>query len=186
MRRGTAWLVGTGLTLAACGVSLSTPTGMQTTAPIPVSGGVGERLVARERTITVDAATLADAVVDQEAVSQPPPGTWLVIRLTAEATKEAVPAGFAYTQVVVDGRTTVASDRVPSSFTRVTLQAGVPLTGELAFQLPPGTDRGIAEIRFLPLPTAPQLDSITIVRLDLADLPHPPAATVEPPAWSDR
>lgn len=186
MRRAIAWTVGVALTLGAATVSLLTPTAQDARDPFVVSGGVGDRVVGRETTVTVDAATLAETVADASAVDAPPAGTWLVVRVSAEATRAAVPDGFRYAQAIHEGTTTLVSDRVASSFTGVTLEPGVPMTGMLAFQLPPGAEAGEVELRFSSLATDPILDSVESIRFDLASLPRAESVTIEPAAWSKR
>ena len=74
-------------------------------------------------------------------------------------------------RLTVDDTTYTLSRRVRAQFTQDALQAGLPLTGFLVFELPKDLPRGNAELLFSQGSVHPQLDSLVRVPVRLQELP---------------
>ncbi|GAA1924241.1 hypothetical protein GCM10009775_15720 [Microbacterium aoyamense] len=163
MKRALQWTIGVSLVVAAWGVSALTPPEDAREAPFPVRASIGEPAVGRNLHATISSVRHADTVTSGDWSAD---GNWIVVELSAGAILE--PGGLFLTTLETDGRTYSASERV-STMRRQSLDAGLTMAGDLAFELPPDVRTGGATIVLGMNPT-PRLDSVIELSVDLAAL----------------
>lgn len=168
-RRWAVWAVGLALLALAWGVTKATPGPELTEASFVVDARIGEEARGAELLLTVDDVVLADRAEDPRGWAAD--GVWVVadIDMSARATEEMTSLATAH--LLLDGRTYRASER-PASLLGETLGAGMVTRGSVAFELPAGTDRGRAVLRFAPKAGDLRLDSVIELAVDLSDLEH--------------
>lgn len=179
MKRGVAWSIGGALVVAAWAVAAVTPAEDDAENPFPVAVDVGERGVGRNIAVTVDDVRRAGAVVAGDWSAE---GNWVVVDLDAEAVASEFGALLAVASLEFDGRTFRASER-PESLMRSALSVGIPLSGSLAFELPPDADPARATLTFGESPD-PRLDSLIVVEVDLGEVPVEDEAELRDTDWS--
>ncbi|MFK4731537.1 hypothetical protein ROT00_17745 [Agromyces mediolanus] len=187
--RGTAarrrWLPalgGAALLAAAWGLAAVTPGDDAAERPFVVEAAPGERAEGRNLAIVVTGLAAARTVVDGGWRAE---GDWLVVELEAEAVVAEQAALLGSAVLEFDGRSYRASERPPGSLLRTALAVGLPRSGAVAFELPPGTFDAAAAEGAAPASLAfaisadTRLDSLLVVPFDLAQLE--PSGEVELP-----
>ncbi|HEX4814149.1 MAG TPA: hypothetical protein VFV66_15505 [Nonomuraea sp.] len=140
--------------LAAIGVAQRlTPDADRMYAPIASTGGLREDVRTEPYSVRVDAVGIGRKLIIANAAGlreRQTRGLWVVVTLTATATKEQVRLGKVELQAR-DGTLFGATDRF-TGFDTATLEAGIPRSGMVAFELPaasaPGAVLRITEARY--------------------------------------
>jgi len=176
VRRPLALAVAGVLVVGAALVSWSAPSPEQVQGPMAVTARVGEPATGRTLRVTVERIRLARAVRggDWEGST---PGVWLVVRVRAEARLQATSLTGT---VTVGDRSWTASERPPTSIGAELLDAGLPMEGDLLFELPRSALGGDAELE-IATSSSIRLDSAVRVRLDLSRLAVQDRLTTEDP-----
>jgi hypothetical protein len=109
-----------------------------------VAGETGEPVAARTIQVTVLAARAASTVADSSRGELDTAGVWVVVRVRVEAVEEPGTLGYA---AVRDsrGRTFLASGRVtqPLAGSGYQVQPGIPVEGEVVFEVPADAASGL-------------------------------------------
>ncbi|MBD3940661.1 hypothetical protein IF188_02980 [Microbacterium sp. NEAU-LLC] len=162
-----AWTIGLIFIVAAWFVSLATPGDVQKKAPFEVPATIGQAATGRNIAVTFTDLRRADTV---NATAWSAEGNWLVVDLDAEAVLTETGASLRSAQLRIDGKQFDASER-PKSFYRGALHVGVPQSGSLAFELPADLRAGEGRIELALNGVNPELDSMIVLTIDLADVP---------------
>ncbi|AZC14021.1 hypothetical protein [Microbacterium sp. ABRD28] len=181
MRRWLAWAIGLTLMVGAWGVIQITPTQDDAEAPFPLAAEIDRTVTARGFAVAVTDVQLASSAV---AGGWSAEGTWLIVDLEAEATREETGTRLARAELTVDGLTYRASERPPSLFGSV-LTPGIPRQGSLAFEIPSDVVRRAATLE-LGLYDDPRLDSAVTLDLDLASLELQDEVELLETGWAKR
>ncbi|GAA0911696.1 hypothetical protein [Nonomuraea longicatena] len=140
------------LTVGACAVLLPLigavqrlqPDADRVYRPIAATGRIGQEVRTPPYTVRVDGVAsgreLRVAGFLGKTSRQAAKGVWVVVGLTATATQEDVALG-RVTLRAPDGRTFAATDRFTGLDT-VTLRPGIPVSGQVAFELPAAAVKG--------------------------------------------
>lgn len=175
-----AWATAILLLFVAWKVVASTPTFDDEVAPFESSARADQWVSGRNINARVLGATFADSVDDGLWHSD---GNWLVVDVDAAAVGE--PASLDSVSLVIGETTFGPTDRTLSTFYRQPLVAGIARTGPLAFELPPGQLSGQALLK-LGVAADPQLDSLLVFQIEVADLERVPTVVLAAPTWSER
>lgn len=178
-----AWALGIACVAAAWGVSQLIPPESSAEAPFIVPAELGERAEGRALAVTVSEAVLADSV---SAGRWSASGRWLMVELEAEAKISETAALLGHAALIVQGPEggelwLRASER-PASLLGAPLHVGVPQSGGLAFELPPGVG-GVARLQ-LARSADTRLDSVIEVPIDLDALDRVPERELPTTGWA--
>lgn len=150
-------------------------TGMVTT------GEVGSSTETRNLVLSVEDVHAARAVADADGWSAE--GTWLVVDVSAAAVDTQVTARLGLAELAIGERTFRATER-GETFAEANLVPGVPRSGSLAFELPPGALTGTATLRFSPV-AFPNLDGVIEIPIDLDEIPVEEHVTLSATDWTN-
>lgn len=181
MRRLLAGAAAAALLVVAFAVHLTTPSTEESLASFVVRGTPGEWAQGRAVAARVGEARTAVTVTDGDWIGTTP-GVWVVVTVDAETLLE--PTSVA-ASLWLGERRYDASDRAgTSTLDGLPLSPGLPSRGQLAFEVPADALAEHADTARLWLGdrTAPELDSVVEVPLDLSGLEPEPElviATVE-------
>lgn len=171
-----AWAGGLGLLAAAWGVTFAANNYVDPVAPFTVTAEIGEPAVGRGFEATfhdVRAAGHVTGSVPNRNMEWFADGTWIVVDLDV--------TGRGVVGKVVDGVYLTVGDRLfraserPESLLETSLQAGIPRTGSLAFEVPPeifddpAADSATVSL-FLDDAYSGQADSVIALPVDLTSL----------------
>lgn len=116
-------------------------------APFLIAGKPGDNVDVRTFDVKLISARYA-SVVKSSGIDHDSSGVWVILKIRVTARAEAMLIGYA---ALVDksGRTYLASDRVKQTLVSSarTLQPGIPVEGEVAFEIPRDAVAG-ATVRF--------------------------------------
>lgn len=184
-----AWLTAAGLTgllVASGAVAALTPEEEQWASPFAVEAAFDQRVSGRNIAATVHSAVVADEVSD-DSWSSGEGNAWVVVDASVEAVTTETSASLTHAALVIDGVTYTASDRPDNSTLRQgSLSVGIPLRGMLAFEVPASLvsgDGAVPAELHLALHPETRLDSLIVVKMDVAELPHDSSATLTDPSW---
>lgn len=159
--RGTA--AGLGLTLAACVLTALAPPSWRAADPFVTVGAVGETVTGRDIAVTVDDVVRADSVIADDTTFT---GTWLAVRLTAQATTNEDNLSLQLTRALIDGRVFHGSTNVDDTLRGVGLRIGSGMAGWVVFELPEDIRLDEVEVQFLTELSMPLRGSVVAVRAD--------------------
>lgn len=179
MKRVLPWVVTLLLLAAAWLVAFVTPADRSTTEPFPITAAIGEEIVARDFALTLRDVRAAGTVSTSDGWSAE--GTWLLVDLTAEATRVQDGTMLSGATLTIGDRTYRASERMTSMFGHP-LVPGIPYQGTLAFELPEGALRGTGVLH-LSTRDDNRGDNVAELTLDLGALDILPAAPLEDTVW---
>ena len=177
--RWASWTIGLGLVVAAWFVAFVTPDDGQAAAPFVIETTAGERAVGRNLDVTVVDVRRADTV---SADGWSADGNWLVVDLEVASVVSETGALFSHAELAIDGARYRASDR-PDSLAGQPLSAGIPMAGSIAFELPEGLDSGDAVLE-LAIDGDTRLDSMVVMPVDLAAVPHELETELRETGWA--
>ncbi|WP_402839964.1 hypothetical protein [Microbacterium sp. GXS0129] len=172
MRTALVWITGAALVIAAGVVTVVTPDPDAQVDAFLVHGAVHETIGSRNLTVRVEDVRFADRITVSEDDDWTAEGNWLVVDLSAAATRTEVDATIRLIKLIVDGRDFIASERPSTSLVGADLRVGLETRGMVAFELPADLAAETAELR-LSLPySTPHLDDVIVVPLDLGRAPR--------------
>ncbi|MEQ4719964.1 hypothetical protein [Nonomuraea sp. B19D2] len=143
MRRVTSIVTGTLLLAALGGLQRLVPDADRIYEPIASTGSLRQDVATQPYTLRVDDVEIGRRLVITNTSSTPTRdtrGLWVVLRITATATKQRVGLGKPVLRAQ-DGTEYGATDRF-FGFANSNLEAGIPNSGPLAFELPPAAVPG--------------------------------------------
>jgi hypothetical protein len=148
--------------------------------PFTKSGEPGQSINARTFTVTVRAARAAPALqIGKSTLSSQ--GAWVIVGVHLVANTQPTHVGYAALRDRA-GRTYLATDRITQPLldgTR-TFQPGIPVDGEVAFEVPKDALAGLTAL-FAARPDQVGMDAMAAVTLPaLSVAPDQPAATLAP------
>lgn len=166
-----SWIGGVALLLLAAGVAAVIPTDAATEAPFRTELITGEKVETRAIAATLLDVRLADvAELDGWSAS----GTWLVIDVEIEATREEESLYYVHLEQT-DGTKFRASER-PESLLDERLSPGLPLRGSVAFELPKHMRDESVRVDFGTMLADARADGLLSLEVDLASLESLPVA----------
>lgn len=180
MRRAAGWIAGIALVAAAAAVGGLELDESQTQAPFEVRAAVGERAEGRDIAVTVADVRAADHVSDGRGWEAD--GTWVVVDLEVEAVRSERGALLGLAMLDLGDRRIEASER-PESLLDTSLAVGLPRSGSLAFELPPGARTGTATLR-IGRSAEVRLDSLIALEMDLDALEAVAETELLPTGWA--
>jgi len=155
-------------------VQATTPTDDERDAAIAVSGSIGDTLSGRNIAGRVDSVELAHEVSADNGWTGETTGTWVVVEARASAVVDET-TGPSLNAVLRIGDTTYSASSRPRDATiaDASLQAGIPVTGALVFEVPSDVlttpAARAARIEFA-AKSDTRADSLVVVTVDLTAL----------------
>lgn len=186
-RAWRAWSGGLALLIAAWGITLASTTFVRPFAPFATVAMQGEEAVGRSFSATIHdvrATTHVTGSVPLQNMEWYADGNWVIVDLTITG-RDTIYELLGGANLVVGDRTYRASER-PASLLSTPLQAGVPRTGSLAFDLPSGllSDTIDAELQlYVNAEMGAQADSMIVFPLDLSTLDVSEEEALVEPEW---
>lgn len=185
-----AWTLAGALVLVAWLTGQITPADEAAEAPFVVTGEVGDHLQGRNIEATISQVRLADAVTTANGWSAQ--GVWFVVDLdisTVRSGVQASPMVVSLATLTTDGQQYRPSERpgYPArewSLTYAALRPGIPLSGNLAFELDPGVELGEAVLD-LSVSDDVRLDSVLRLTIDLATLERAGSLDLAETSWGE-
>lgn len=167
------------------------PNSAAVTAVLPVRGGIGDTLVARQLTATVTGVRAAKSLkvsYSSKQVSTVTDGVWVIV--DADATARQGTLVLDYSTITIDGVAYRVSDILPNpSMINLPYGAGIPMHGSLVFELPAaaldGPGARHAEVAFN-YTIDIELDSVPVATVDLSNLTVDARAVIDAPYVLDK
>lgn len=196
MKKFVPWLLTAALLVAAWFATLWTPTDDDITAPFIVKAEIGEPAVGRDIAVTINSVQTSDEIFiagepddGDEWTSERPTwtmaGSWVVFTVDAESNISQIASSIQRAVLVIDGRTYWADERMPSLADSIPLVPGVPVTGSIAFEVPPEARDSTATFQ-ISLNFDERVDSLIELDVDLSALPLEDDIEIVPTDWTHR
>jgi hypothetical protein len=124
-----------------------TPGSEEVTRPFVYSGPVGQEVDGLSITATVHSVRGAKSIADRDGDVVTTDGVFVVVKLTLTAKVETI--NLITPRLISNGKTYDSSERMRQPLDPISLQPGVPVQGEMAFELPNAAAPG-SRLRFSP------------------------------------
>ncbi len=176
------WAAATALAAVACAIVTVTPPESAPNDAILVAGTAGHPVVGRNLSVTVLDVLRTDTIVLPNGDERD--GSWVAVRVSAEATETEVDAGIGLAKLVIGDRTYTADRSVRDSLQGESVHLGSATAGWLVFDVATDATEETARVQITSAYATPARDSLLDIAVDVSATADPVEIT-EPAAVDD-
>lgn len=176
------WLSGVaaaGLAVLACAIVTVTPPESAPKDAILVAGEAGHPVVGRNLSVTVLDVHRTDTIVLPDGDERD--GSWIAVRVSAEATETEVDAGIGLAKLVIGDRTYTADRSVRDSMQGANVHLGSATAGWLVFDVATDATEDTARVQVTNAYATPSRDSLLDIAVEVPSMGDPVEITKPAP-----